>query len=354
MAAANSVKTLLEARSPYSLKAVDARYLQLHANEVVAILDGEEARTSRLDVHAFTTYIDQLAAESWQENTNMACCVVRKNDALEIPLAIAIASKKEYRAGARRIVELNWEKTQQYRGLAEQWCVEYVVRSRDARGAGLGCFAMAGLLEEFEARFEGDGMLWLLLAGGFPNISALSVYTTFGFLVTSLDSGKTPIMSLQVRGADIRERVTRVVANTLTLRHGAAAADGAADADGAGADDGNMPAAHVAYNLRRRRARRRRVLRQGGAGGRQQRRRQPRAERTLTFRTIKEQFALLSGPLVLPPQLEGLEHEMMEQLWLMSERASLVDPSSQSFLIHLNVAKQCHHIASRRRLHVSR
>jgi hypothetical protein len=37
----------------------------------------------------------------------------------------------------------------------------------------------------------------------------------------------------------------------------------------------------------------------------------------------------------------------------MSERASL-DPSSQSFLIHLNVAKQCHYIASRRRLHVSR
>ena len=38
------------------------------------------------------------------------------------------------------------------------WCVEYVVRSREARGAGLGCFAMAGLLEAFEARFGDDGI----------------------------------------------------------------------------------------------------------------------------------------------------------------------------------------------------
>ena len=164
-------------------------------------------------------------------------------------------------------------------------------------------------------------------------------------------------MSLQVLDADIRVRLIRVLGNTLTLRHGAAAAGVAAAAAAAAlADAGNMQA-HI-YNLRRR-ARRRRVRRRGGVGPRplQRRaaaRRPPGAERALPFCTIKEQFTLLTSPLVLRPQTVGaLEQEMMEYLWSMSERASL-DPSSQSFLIHLNVAKQCHLIASTRRLHVSR
>ena len=37
----------------------------------------------------------------------------------------------------------------------------------------------------------------------------------------------------------------------------------------------------------------------------------------------------------------------------MLEMAAL-NPNSQSFLIHLNLAKQCHYIAHQRRLHVSR
>ena len=217
---------------------------------------------------------------------------------------------------------------------------------------------MAGLLEAFEARFGDDGMLWLLLAGGFPNISALPLYTSFGFLVTSLDSDKTPNLQRQVLDADIRVRLIQVLGNTLTLRHYAAAADAgvAAAPDAAAlADAGNMQA-HI-YNLRRR-ARRRRVRRRGGVGPRPLQRRAaarwpPGAKRALRFCTIKEQFTLLTGPLVLRPQTVGaLEQEMMEYLWSMSERASL-DPSSQSFLIHLNVAKQCHLIASTRRLHVS-
>jgi hypothetical protein len=72
----------------------------------------------------------------------------------------------------------------------------------------------------------------------------------------------------------------------------------------------------------------------------------------LTFRTIEDHLTLLNGQLVLPLQA-GLENDMMRHLWSMSDRAVL-NPSVQSFLIHLNVAKQYHHIASQRWLHVSR
>ena len=40
-------------------------------------------------------------------------------------------------------------------------------------------------------------------------------------------------MSLQVRDADIRERVARMLANTLALRHGAAAGTAGVDVAGA-------------------------------------------------------------------------------------------------------------------------
>ena len=45
--------------------------------------------------------------------------------------------------------------------------------------------------------FGDNGMLWLQLAGGLPNINALSLYTYLEFIVTSLDGDKAPIMLLQ-------------------------------------------------------------------------------------------------------------------------------------------------------------
>jgi hypothetical protein len=66
-----------------------------------------------------------------------------------------------------------------------------------------------------------------------------------------------------------------------------------------------------------------------------------------------EQLTLSNVQLVLPPRAEGLEQDLVRHLWSMSEMGAL-NPGSQAFLIHLNLAKQCHHIAHQRRLHVSR
>ena len=68
---------------------------------------------------------------------------------------------------------------------------------------------------------------------------------------------------------------------------------------------------------------------------------------------MEQHLTLSNVQLVLPPRAEGLEQDLVRHLWSMSEMAAL-NPSSQSFLIHLNLAKQCHHIAHQRRLHVSR
>ena len=146
-----------------------------------------------LEPVAWTDFIEELSTH-WLDDTAMGCCVVRKQDAEEVPMAIAVAIKMEYREGVRRPTELNWRRAQAYLGMEEQWCLEYVVRSRDHRGRDAGCFALAGLLECFCRRFD-RGMLWLL-AGGFENRNALSLYTSVGFLVTSLGGDKTPIMSL--------------------------------------------------------------------------------------------------------------------------------------------------------------
>ena len=125
---------------------------------------------------------------------------------------MSFASKTDYRHDVRHLTELNWNKSNSYQELQDQWCLDYMLRSRDYRGSGVGCFVLTGLLECFAARFD-DGMLWLLLAGGFQNRNTLSLYMDVGFLVTSLDSDKTPIMSLHVQ--DIGPRARKKVVDTL-------------------------------------------------------------------------------------------------------------------------------------------
>jgi hypothetical protein len=73
----------------------------------------------------------------------------------------------------------------------------------------------------------------------------------------------------------------------------------------------------------------------------------------LTFRKIEDHLTITSGQLVLPTQTGGTEEAMIQHLWALSDRAAL-HPQSISFLIHFNVAKQCHTIACARHLHVSR
>ena len=221
------------------------------------------------------------------------------------------------------------------------------MRARQCRGVG--CFVLVGLLECFCSRFD-DWMLWLLLAGGFSNRNALSLYTDFVFLVTSLDD-KNPIMSLQVH--DIGQRACRKLVDTLTLRHMAAAAeqggdggvgDGAVGDDDGGGDvggvggggDGGRDDGKYAQRLRRR-VRRGGVRRPAGRG--------VLADmENLTFRKIEDHLTIISGQLVLPAQTGGTEQAMIQHLWALSDRAAL-HPQSISFLIHLNVAKQCHTIA---------
>ena len=100
----------MEQRSPYSLRSVNGRFLRLHCDTLKDLLNRDEARANRLDVLGFAAFIDELI-ESWNGDTNMACCVVNKTDDQETPLAIAIASKRVYREGGRRVMELNWERT---------------------------------------------------------------------------------------------------------------------------------------------------------------------------------------------------------------------------------------------------
>ena len=118
-------------------------------------------------------------------------------------------------------------------------------------------------------------MMWLQLAGGFNNRAALSLYTDAGFFVTSLDSDKTPIMSLQLQ--DMAHRPRHKLFQTLSMLReegpdianvddddpGSQQNSDNDDDDGEGhADDDVDVQEHVVpqHNLRRRRRRRDPVL----------------------------------------------------------------------------------------------
>ena len=323
-------KAIIERRSPFSIKLLAPRYVVIHLERIKSLLSREDAVASRLDMRSYRQYVDELE-HNWDDDIYMGCCVLREDDLAEKPIAVAIASAREYREDVRRPTELNWRKTEAYRDKGQQWSLDYLVRARQCRGVG--CFVLVGLLESFCSQFD-DWMLWHLLAGRFSNRNALSLYTDFVFLVRSLDD-KNPIMSLQVH--DIGQRACRKLVHTLTLRHMAAAAEQGGDGgDGGGGGDGGRDDGKYARRLRMR-------VRKGGV-------RRPAGRgvladmENLTFRKIEDHLTIISGQLVLPAQTGGTEQAMIQHLWALSDRAAL-HPQSISFLIHLNVAKQCHTIA---------
>jgi hypothetical protein len=58
--------------------------------------------------------VDELE-HNWDDDIYMGCCVLREDDLAEKPIAVAIASAREYREDVRRPTELNWRKTEAYR-----------------------------------------------------------------------------------------------------------------------------------------------------------------------------------------------------------------------------------------------
>lgn len=365
----NEFREVIRDRSRYTILVMDIEYVRAHLIHLKGLLHERDAAESRLDVLSYEQYLEEISVD-WRDDLHMGCAVVLKDDPAQVPVGVALANQRAYREGVRRPMELNWQKTNVYRQMRNQWCLEYLVRDRQHHGGlGVGCFALVGLLSHFSDIFSDiDAMVWLQLAGGFNNRAALSLYTDVGFFVTSLDSDKIPIMSLQVQ--DIAHRPRRKLLQTLSMLREEGPGNNPAD-DIPNVDDGDRDSQqgenndddgedraddddvqeHVVpqHHLRRRRRRRDPpVLLQ-----RPKRRRQQLDLRALSFRSMKEQLTLEIGRIVLQPRAEGLEQDLVRHLWSMSEMTAL-NPQSQSFLIHLNVAKQCNYIASQRHLHVSR
>ena len=99
--------------------------------------------------------------------------------------------------------------------------------------------AFAGLLAQFKDCVSPDAVLWLQLAGGFANRSALSLYTDGGFVVTSLEkSQKIPVLSMQA--SEIGERAHRRMVATLLQINRAARG-------GVGEDGGVLVRMYIIY-----------------------------------------------------------------------------------------------------------
>ena len=85
--AATNYRAILEQRSAYSLRPLRREYVQRHSNAIESLLHREDARASRLDMRAYTDFIEELSTH-WLDDTAIGCCVVRKQDAEEVPVAI--------------------------------------------------------------------------------------------------------------------------------------------------------------------------------------------------------------------------------------------------------------------------
>ena len=100
-------KAVIERRSQFSIKLLDHMYVAIHLERIKSLLNREDAVASRLDMGYYRQYVDELE-HNWDDNIYMGCCVVRKEDQAEKPIAVGIASASTYRADVRRPMELNW------------------------------------------------------------------------------------------------------------------------------------------------------------------------------------------------------------------------------------------------------
>ena len=96
----------IEEHSAYLIRLLNKAYILAHLQAIKSLLRREDGRASHLDMQSYSNYVDELSRD-WLDEMNMGCCVVRKDDTEEVPVAIAIATKLEYRDGVRRPTELN-------------------------------------------------------------------------------------------------------------------------------------------------------------------------------------------------------------------------------------------------------
>ena len=144
---------------------INGNYLEQHLPELEGLLSPDDARASRLDPVAFVEFLRELNQRGWRDDLHCAFILYRSDDPRQIPVALAIATKKQYRDGIRRPLELDWDSTNRYRAIDDQWCLEYLVRSSDHRGTGAGCFVLARLLHHLAHQLQ-QAMIWLIVAGG--------------------------------------------------------------------------------------------------------------------------------------------------------------------------------------------
>ena len=187
--------------TPSGVKMINGNYLEQHLPELEGLLSPDDARASRLDPIAFVEFLRELNQRGWWDDLHCAFILYRSDDPRQTPVALAMATKKQYRDGIRRPVELDWDSTNRYRAIDNHWCLEY------HRGTGAGCFVLARLLHHLAHQLQ-QAMIWLIVAGGFKNRRALTLYSQAGFTVTSLDFEKTPVMSTFI-GQDLGRRAQK-------------------------------------------------------------------------------------------------------------------------------------------------
>ena len=84
--------------TPYRVKMMDGQYLHDHLRDLDGLLGYHDARA----------VLWERNQRGWQDGLHVRACVLyRPNDPGETPVALAIATKRDYRDGVRRATELD-------------------------------------------------------------------------------------------------------------------------------------------------------------------------------------------------------------------------------------------------------
>ena len=141
------------------------------------------------------------------------------------PIGVVVLKNGCIKSPVWKAETLETVKIQSANNRLDYWEVTYVVRDRHSRGFCVGPICLGAAMDhiwQLEIRRDRQRtfFFWLLLAGGFENIRALSLYTRLGFIVRGIESSqKAPFLMTEKMGSEGFCKLRDIVSSMVEQRY---------------------------------------------------------------------------------------------------------------------------------------
>ena len=184
-------------------------------NALESLMDPNEASKNHLNVSAYKSELLNGFSGKGERLT-----VIAFNRTTNTPCAIAMFKKTSYQPSLMKpLPSLDIQRDISHTTRKTMWELKYCIRSIDNKGKSLGDICIAAGLEALhnlnvKERRQSTMYVWLQVAGGFKNKSALGLYLSYGFEIVAMYLGSILMVLKNVDNVSINRAVSLLIRKT--------------------------------------------------------------------------------------------------------------------------------------------